>query len=100
MFIQGGYNVYPAEVEALLSAHPDIVMAAGIGVADPVMGEIGRYYVVPRPGSGLTVDDVLAYCKDKIADYKVPRQIVLREELPLTPAGKIQKASLRSEANQ
>jgi acyl-CoA synthetase (AMP-forming)/AMP-acid ligase II len=100
MFIQGGYNVYPAEVEALLNAHPDIVMAAGIGVADPVMGEIGRYYVVPRPGSGLTVDDVLAYCKDKIADYKVPRQIVLREELPLTPAGKVQKASLRSEANQ
>lgn len=100
MFIQGGYNVYPAEVEALLNAHPDIEMSAGIGVADPVMGEIGRYYVVPRPGSSLTVNDVLAYCKDKIADYKVPRQVVLREQLPLTPAGKIQKATLRSEAQQ
>lgn len=97
MFIQGGFNVYPAEVEALIATHPAVVMVAGIGVADPVLGEIGRYYVVAKDGSGLTPQDVLAHCAGRIADYKMPRQVVLRSELPLTPAGKILKAQLRTE---
>ena len=98
MYIQGGFNVYPAEVEALIATHPAVVMVAGIGVADKVLGEVGRYYVVAREGSGLSAADVLAHCAGKIADYKMPRQVVLRDALPLTPAGKIQKAALRSEA--
>lgn len=99
MYIQGGFNVYPAEVEALIATHPAVVMVAGIGVADKVLGEVGRYYVVAREGSGLRAADVLAHCAGKIADYKMPRQVVLRDALPLTPAGKIQKAALRTEVD-
>ena len=72
-------------------------MVAGIGVADPVLGEVGRYDVVAKEGSGLSADDVLAHGAGRIADYKMPRQVVLRAELPLTPAGKIHKAQLRGE---
>ncbi|MFO1195950.1 MAG: AMP-binding protein [Burkholderiaceae bacterium] len=97
MYIQGGFNVYPAEIEAYLAQHPDVVLAAGIGVPDPVMGEVGRYYIVARPGSALTESQLRAWCAEGLADYKVPRQIVFRESLPLTPAGKIHKAALRTE---
>jgi fatty-acyl-CoA synthase len=97
MYIQGGFNVYPAEVEALIASHPDVLMVAGIGVPDAVLGEVGRYFVVPRDGRAPTVDALLAHCAGRIADYKMPRHIVLREQLPLTPAGKIHKARLRDE---
>ena len=95
MYIQGGFNVYPAEIEGHIARHPEVVMAAGIGVPDPVMGEIGRYYIVRRAGSALDEAQVHQWCAEHLADYKVPRQIVFRDELPLTPAGKIQKAALR-----
>jgi fatty-acyl-CoA synthase len=97
MYIQGGFNVYPAEVEAMVNRHPQVLMAAGIGVPDPVLGEIGRLYVIPKPGATLCEGDIRAWCAERLADYKVPRQIVLREALPMTPAGKIHKAALRSE---
>jgi len=96
MYIQGGFNVYPAEVEAFVATHPDVLMVAGIGVADPVLGEIGRYYVVAKPGAQLTEAALRGWCAQGLADYKVPRQIVFRDELPLTPAGKIHKAALRT----
>ncbi|ROS41335.1 class I adenylate-forming enzyme family protein [Amycolatopsis thermoflava] len=95
MFVQGGFNVYPVEVENVLTAHPDVVLAAGIGVPDPVLGEIGRYYVVLAPGATATAEDLKSFCAGKIADYKVPKEIVVRDSLPLTPAGKIQKSRLR-----
>jgi len=97
MYIQGGFNVYPAEIEGFIAQHPKVLMVAGIGVPDPVLGEVGRYYVVPRPGSELTEREIRDHCAGHLADYKVPRQIVLRSELPLTPAGKIHKAALRAE---
>ncbi|MDO9286149.1 MAG: AMP-binding protein [Aquabacterium sp.] len=97
MYIQGGFNVYPAEVEALINRHPGVMMAAIIGVGDPVLGEVGRVYVIPKPDSGLRESDIRAWCAEHLADYKVPRQIVLREALPMTPAGKIHKAALRAE---
>ncbi len=97
MYIQGGFNVYPAEVEALVNRHPKVMMAAGIGVPDEVMGEVGRLYVVPKPGVELKEGEVREWCAQHLADYKVPRQIVLRETLPMTPAGKIHKAALRTE---
>ncbi|MDP9900907.1 class I adenylate-forming enzyme family protein [Variovorax ginsengisoli] len=100
MYIQGGFNVYPAEVEALIATHPAVVMVAGVGVPDPVLGEVGRYYVVAKEGSGLNATDVLAHCAGRIADYKLPREVVLRTELPLTPAGKIHKAQLRAESTK
>jgi acyl-CoA synthetase (AMP-forming)/AMP-acid ligase II len=98
MYIQGGFNVYPAEVEALIATHPDVLMVAGIGVPDPVLGEVGRYFVIPKPGARLDVPAIMAWCAGRMADYKVPRQVELRTQLPLTPAGKIHKAQLRAES--
>ncbi len=95
MFIQGGFNVYPAEVENFIASHPAVLMVAGIGVPDPVMGEIGRYHVVLRPGAALTAEELCAYCAQHLADYKVPRQVVFLDQLPLTPTGKVHKAALR-----
>jgi acyl-CoA synthetase (AMP-forming)/AMP-acid ligase II len=97
MYIQGGYNVYPVEVENLLSKHPKVAMAAGIGVPDPVLGEVGRYYIVPKPGAEPTEEEIREYCKKHLANYKVPRQIVFRSWLPLTPVGKIMKSKLLEE---
>lgn len=97
MFIQGGFNVYPSEVEGVIAGYPGVLMVAGIGVPDPVLGEVGRYFVVPRPDAQINEAALQDYCRRHLADYKVPRQIVLRQNLPLTPAGKIQKALLRQE---
>lgn len=97
MFIQGGYNVYPVEVENILTAHPAVAMAAGIGVPDAVLGEVGCYYVVLRPDHEVTEDELRDHCRDQVADYKVPKQIIVVDELPTTPSGKIAKASLREQ---
>ena len=97
MYLQGGFNVYPVEVENLLTKHPKVLMAAGIGVPDSVLGEVGRYYIIPKPGEDPTKEEIIEYCKEHLADYKVPRQIEFREELPLTPVGKIMKSLLKEE---
>ena len=97
MFLQGGFNVYPVEVENLLTQHPKVMMAAGIGVSDPVLGEVGRYYIIPQPGTEPTEEEIIQFCKENLADYKVPRQIEFRSELPLTPVGKIMKSQLKEE---
>jgi acyl-CoA synthetase (AMP-forming)/AMP-acid ligase II len=95
MFLQGGYNVYPVEVENVLTEHPGVAVAAGIGVPDRVLGEIGRYYVQPRPGRELTAEQLTSFCAQRLADYKVPRQIEFVTELPTTSSGKVAKAVLR-----
>lgn len=95
MFVQGGYNVYPAEVENVLTAHPAVGMAAGIGVPDPVLGEVGCYYVVTTGERTATEEELRAFCAERLADYKTPRRFVMTTELPTTPAGKIAKAELR-----
>jgi acyl-CoA synthetase (AMP-forming)/AMP-acid ligase II len=98
MFLQGGFNVYPVEVENVLAAHPGVALAAGIGVPDEVLGEVGLYFVVPAdPASPPTDEDLTAWCRERLADYKVPRRFEIRAELPTTPAGKIAKAQLRQE---
>jgi len=95
MYIQGGFNVYPVEVENVISKHPKVAMVAGIGVPDPVMGEIGRYYIVAAPGAEPTEEEIKQFCREHLADYKIPRQIVFRDTLPLTPVGKIMKSTLK-----
>jgi fatty-acyl-CoA synthase len=98
MFLQGGFNVYPVEVENVLAAHPAVALAAGIGVPDAVLGEVGLYFVVPRdPSAPPSPAELTAWCRERLADYKVPRRIELRTELPTTPAGKIAKAQLHQE---
>ena len=100
MYLQGGFNVYPVEIENLLTKYPGVQMAAGIGVPDSILGEVGRYYIVPEPGVTLDSTEILDYCSKHLADYKRPRQIVFREELPLTPVGKIMKSLLKEQYEQ
>ena len=97
MYLQGGFNVYPVEIENFIAKHPKVQMVAGISVSDPVLGEVGRYYIVPKPGSNPTENEIKDYCKEHLADYKVPKQVVFRESLPLTPIGKIMKLKLKEE---
>jgi len=97
MYIQGGFNVYPVEVEGVIASHPAVMLVAGVGVPDPVLGQIGRYYIVQKEGCTVTEQDLIEYCRARLADYKVPKQVLFREQLPMTPVGKIQKAALRSE---
>jgi acyl-CoA synthetase (AMP-forming)/AMP-acid ligase II len=97
MYISGGFNVYPAEVEQVLARLEGVAEAAVIGVADTRLGEVGRAYVVPRPGHALDAGDVLAFCRDRLANYKVPRQVEFRAALPRNPAGKTLKRLLREE---
>lgn len=95
MYIQGGFNVYPVETENILTTHPGVAMAAGIGIPDEVLGEVGRFYIVPRDGRTPTTEELTAYCQERLADYKVPRQFVFTDTLPLTPVGKVRKATLK-----
>ena len=97
MYLQGGFNVYPVEVENLLTKHPKVQMAAGIGVSDPVLGEVGRYYIVAVPGAELSDEEIKSYCAEHLADYKVPRQVVFKDTLPLTPVGKIMKSKIKED---
>ena len=98
MYIRGGENVYPPEVEEALQQHPGVLFSAVIGIPDPVMGEEGRAYIVPMPGvDPPTEDDIREWCASRLARYKVPRSIVFRDSLPLTPLGKVMKKVLYEE---
>jgi HIP---CoA ligase len=97
VYICGGFNVYPAEVEQVLARLDSVAESAVIGVPDARLGEVGRAYVVTRPGHALDAGDVLAFCRERLANYKVPRQVVFRADLPRNPAGKALKRLLREE---
>jgi fatty-acyl-CoA synthase len=90
MFISGGENVYPAEVEKVLADHPGLRAAAVIGIDNAQWGEVGRAYV-ERKSADVTVDDVLAHARDRLARYKVPKEVVFVDALPRNPSGKVQK---------
>jgi acyl-CoA synthetase (AMP-forming)/AMP-acid ligase II len=94
MYIRGGYNVYPAEVEAVLGSHPGVAGAAVVGGPDPVLGEIGVAFVVPAPGAVPTLEELRAWCSARLADYKSPDRLRPMAELPLTPMGKVDKRAL------
>ncbi len=101
MYIRGGYNVYPAEVESVLTDHPAVARAAVVGVPDPVLGEVGVAFVTPAPGAeraALTRDELRTWCRARIADYKAPERVVVVEDLPTTPMLKIDKRALATEA--
>ncbi|KJF16883.1 class I adenylate-forming enzyme family protein [Acidithrix ferrooxidans] len=95
MFIQGGFNVYPVEVENVLAKYPDVALVAGIGVADSILGEVGRYYIVPKHGSNIDLFGLAQFAKERLASYKLPVEYVIAESLPFTPVGKIQKSILK-----
>jgi fatty-acyl-CoA synthase len=100
MYISGGENVYPAEVEAVLLAHPAILEAAVIGAADPRWGEVGHAHVLLRPDCTLDEAALRAWSRARLAAYKVPQQITFVSEFPRTAAGKIQKHVLRSRSHR
>jgi fatty-acyl-CoA synthase len=97
MYISGGENVYPAEVESVITAHPAIGEAAVVGVPDERWGEIGRAFIVLAEGASLDEDDVKRFLSDRLAGYKLPRSFVVLDALPLTVIGKIDKKLLASE---
>ena len=94
MIIRGGYNVYPREVEEVLYEHPGVLEAAVVGVPDEVLGEDVAAVVVARPGVALDPDELKAWTKERVAAYKYPRQIILVDELPKSPTGKILKRGI------
>ncbi|MFF9865232.1 FadD3 family acyl-CoA ligase [Streptomyces sp. NPDC013953] len=98
MFIVGGFNAYPAEIEQLLGIHPDLLDVAVIGVPDPRLGEVAMAFAVRRPGATLTADDLIAWARREMANYKVPRRVEFLTELPRNASGKVVKGELRARA--
>ena len=98
MFITGGFNAYPAEIENLLLAHEGIAQVAVIGIPDERMGEVGMAFVVPRPGVTLDPDEVIAWSREHMANFKAPRRVAIVDALPLNASGKVLKIELRDRA--
>ncbi|MEC2306412.1 AMP-binding protein [Weizmannia sp. CD-2023] len=97
MIIRGGFNIYPQEIEAILSKHPYILESAVIGFPDEVLGEIVCAVIRLKEGADCTEEDILAYLKERIAIYKVPQRILFTQDFPTTASGKIQKVRLREQ---
>ncbi|RNL80431.1 fatty acid--CoA ligase [Nocardioides marmorisolisilvae] len=95
MYISGGFNVYPAEIEQALARHDGIADVAVIGVPDDRMGEVGKAYVVRRPDAAVTEEDVIAFARERLANYKAPRQVEFIDVLPRNAGGKVLKNDLR-----
>jgi acyl-CoA synthetase (AMP-forming)/AMP-acid ligase II len=94
MYIRGGYNVYPAEVEAVLGENPGVDQVAVVGVPDPVLGQIGVAFIVPAAGADPGLDELRDWCRQRLADYKAPDRVELLTELPLTSMHKVDKKAL------
>lgn len=100
MYINGGFNVYPKEIEDKLMDHPAIAMAAVVGIPHDIKGEVGVAFVVTNSNSEVTEDELIEYCKSKLANYKVPTRVFFESELPRTTIGKVHKALLVETAIQ
>jgi acyl-CoA synthetase (AMP-forming)/AMP-acid ligase II len=95
MYITGGFNCYPAEIERMIAAHPAVAQVAVIGVADERLGEVGKAYVVLRLQATLEPKELVAWCREQMANYKVPRSVEIVGALPTNPSGKVLKYLLR-----
>jgi acyl-CoA synthetase (AMP-forming)/AMP-acid ligase II len=98
MFIVGGFNAYPAEIENMLMEHPTVGQAAVVGVPDPRLGEVATAFVVPRAGATIDGPALIAWCRESMANYKVPRSVQVVDALPLNASGKVLKYVLRERA--
>jgi acyl-CoA synthetase (AMP-forming)/AMP-acid ligase II len=98
MFKSGGFNVYPREIEEVIEQHPSVALAGVVDVKDPLFGEVGEAHVLLRPGCAATAAEILDFCRARLANYKVPKRVILRDELPMLPVGKVDKALLRRQA--
>jgi long-chain acyl-CoA synthetase len=97
MIIAGGYNIYPREIDEVLFQHPKIADAVSVGIADEYRGETIKAYVVVKEGESLTEAEIIDFCKEKLATYKAPKMVELRNELPKSAVGKILRKVLREE---
>jgi fatty-acyl-CoA synthase len=97
MFKSGGENIYPAEVERVLSLHPDVRDVGVVGVADEEWGEVGLAVVVPEPGAAITLDELNTFAAQRLARYKLPKRLALVDELPRNVTGKVSREQLRSD---
>ena len=95
MFIVGGFNAYPAEIEGVLAGHPEIAQVAVVGAPDERLGEVGVAFVVPRPGARPVQEELIAWSRERMANFKVPRRFELVSALPLNASGKVLKVELR-----
>ncbi len=95
MYVVGGFNAYPAEIEQQIANHPAVAEVAVVGVADERLGEVGRAFVVPRSGERIEEAELIAWCRDRMANYKVPRSVVAIRSLPRNASGKVLKTELR-----
>ncbi len=98
MFIVGGFNAYPAEIEGMILEHSAVSQVAVVGVPDARMGEVGCAFVILRPGATLDADELIAWCRARMANYKVPRRVEIVDALPLNASGKVLKFELRAQA--
>jgi acyl-CoA synthetase (AMP-forming)/AMP-acid ligase II len=98
MYIAGGFNCYPAEIERIMAAHPAIAQVAVVGVPDERLGEVGKAYVVLRPQAALEIQALNSWCREQMANYKVPRYFEVVAALPTNPSGKVLKFQLRDAA--
>jgi acyl-CoA synthetase (AMP-forming)/AMP-acid ligase II len=96
MYIVGGFNAYPAEIERIISGHPSVAQVAVVGVPDHRLGEVGKAFIVPTAGTKVDVDGLVAWCRENMANYKVPRNIEVVDALPLNASGKVLKYDLRA----
>ncbi|HYV08322.1 MAG TPA: AMP-binding protein, partial [Thermoplasmata archaeon] len=95
MILCSGYNVYPREVEEVLFMHPAVAQAAAIGVPDPYRGETVKAFVVLKAGTTATADEIIAFCRERLASFKVPKQVEFTNELPISLVGKVLRRELR-----
>jgi acyl-CoA synthetase (AMP-forming)/AMP-acid ligase II len=98
MYIVGGFNAYPAEIEKIMNAHSGIAQVGVVGVPDPRLGEVGMAFIVPTTGTTIDAAEVIAWCREHMANYKVPRYVEVVDALPLNASGKVLKFDLRDRA--
>jgi acyl-CoA synthetase (AMP-forming)/AMP-acid ligase II len=100
MFIVGGFNAYPAEIENMILTNPAVGQVAVVGVPDHRLGEVGMAFVVPRPGSTVEPDELIRWCREHMANYKAPRYVKVVDALPLNASNKVLKYQLREQARE
>ena len=95
MIIRGGFNVYPRELEEVLMTHPAVSLCAVVGIPDERLGEEVKAYVVRSPAGSVAEDELIAWCRERMAAFKAPRLVEFRDQLPMTATGKVLKRELR-----
>lgn len=100
MYITNAENVYPAEVEDAIMSFPGVMLCACVAVPDKIAGQVGRAYIVPLPGHEINIDELKSFLKEQLSNYKIPREYVFRDVLPMTMLGKIEKKILRQEVEE